>query len=244
MDSTDRTAPAEAIAKAASERTLRKTARSKLKRLPKRGHYDFDTVAAILDAGFLCHVGYVVDGAPLVTPTAYWREGRRVYWHGSHASRMLNTAAAGVPVCLTVAHVDGLVMARSAFHFSINYRSVMLMGTANVVRDAEHKRAAMREFVNRIGAGRWDDLRPVTHKELKATTVLWMDIDEGSAKVRTGPPIDDEEDYALPIWAGVVPIRMVAGAPMSDPRLASGIAAPDSLSDLTHLGLAMDDVRR
>ena len=135
---------------------MKRTPRSRLERLPKRGHYDFDTVAAILDAGFLCHVGYVVDGAPLVTPTAYWREGRRVYWHGSHASRMLGTAATGVPVCLTVAHVDGLVMARSAFHFSINYRSVMLMGRANVVEDPEYKRAALKEFVNRMAAGRWD----------------------------------------------------------------------------------------
>jgi nitroimidazol reductase NimA-like FMN-containing flavoprotein (pyridoxamine 5'-phosphate oxidase superfamily) len=219
-------------------RDLKRTPRSRLKRLPKRGHYDFDTVAAILDAGFLCHVGYVVDGAPLVTPTAYWREGRRVYWHGSHASRMLTTAATGVPVCLTVAHVDGLVMARSAFHFSVNYRSAMLFGNARMVEDAGEKKAALREFVNRMASGRWDDLRPVTAKELKATTVLWMDIDEGSAKVRTGPPLDDEDDYALPIWAGVVPIRMVAGAPIDDPRLEGKVEAPVVLGDLGHLGLA------
>ena len=217
---------------------LKRTARSKLKRLPKRGHYDFDTVAAILDAGFLCHVGYVIDGAPLVTPTAYWREGKRVYWHGSHASRMLSTAATGVPVCLTVAHVDGLVMARSAFHFSINYRSAMLFGNAHVVDEPEYKKAALKEFVNRMAAGRWDDLRSVTKKELKATTVLWMDIDEGSAKVRTGPPLDDEDDYKLPIWAGVVPIRMVADKPVSDPRLDASIEAPEALADLRHLGLA------
>ena len=219
---------------------LKRTPRSRLKRLPKRGHYDFDTIAAILDAGFLCHVGYIVDGAPLVTPTAYWREGRRVYWHGSHASRMLGTAATGVPVCLTVAHVDGLVMARSAFHFSINYRSVMLMGKANVVADPEYKKAALKEFVNRMAAGRWDDLRAVTNKELKATTVLWMDIDEGSAKIRTGPPVDDEDDYRLPIWAGVVPIRMVADAPVTDPRLDPAIEAPEALRDLSRLGLAKD----
>lgn len=216
---------------------LKRTERSKLKRLPKRGHYDFATVAAILDAGFLCHVGYVVDGAPLVTPTAYWREGNRVYWHGSHASRMLNTAAGGVPVCLTVAHVDGLVMARSAFHFSINYRSVMLMGTANVVTDPAYKKAALKEFVNRMAAGRWDELRPITAKELKATTVLWMEIDEGSAKVRSGPPLDDADDYALPIWAGVVPIETVARKPVADPRLDAAIPAPTSIDDLRHLGL-------
>ena len=217
---------------------LKRTPRSKLKRLPKRGHYDFDTVAAILDAGFLCHVGYVVDGAPLVTPTAYWREGHRVYWHGSHASRMLTTAATGVPVCLTVAHADGLVLARSAFHCSINYRSVMLIGTANVVADSEDKKAALKEFVNRMAAGRWDELRPVTKNELKATTVLWMEIDEGSAKVRAGPPLDDEDDYALPIWAGVVPVRMVAEKPIDDPRLEGKVAAPKALGDLRHLGLA------
>jgi len=156
---------------------LKRTTRSRLKRLPKRGHYDFETMVAILDAGFLCHVGYVVDGAPLVTPTAYWREGRRVYWHGSHASRMLTTAATGVPVCLTVAHVDGLVMARSAFHFSVNYRSAMLFGNARMVEDIDEKKAALKEFVNRMASGRWDQLRAVTRKELKATTVLWMDID-------------------------------------------------------------------
>jgi len=217
---------------------LKRTTRSRLKRLPKRGHYDFETMVAILDAGFLCHVGYVVDGAPLVTPTAYWREGRRVYWHGSHASRMLTTAATGVPVCLTVAHVDGLVMARSAFHFSVNYRSAMLFGNARMVEDIDEKKAALKEFVNRMASGRWDQLRAVTRKELKATTVLWMDIDEGSAKVRTGAPIDDEDDYALPIWAGVVPIRMVADKPVDDPRLDGKAKAPGVLADLSHLGLA------
>jgi nitroimidazol reductase NimA-like FMN-containing flavoprotein (pyridoxamine 5'-phosphate oxidase superfamily) len=217
---------------------LRRTPRSKLKRLPKRGRYDFGTVAAILDAGFLCYVGYVVDGAPLVTPTAYWREGSRVYWHGSHASRMLDTAAGGAQVCLTVAHVEALVMARSAFHFSINYRSVMLMGTANVVADPADKKAALKAFVNRMSPGRWDALRAVTAKELKATTVLWMEIDEGSAKVRTGPPLDDEADYALPIWAGIVPIRMVAGKPVDDPRLAPTISPPRELAHLEHLGLS------
>ena len=216
---------------------LKRTDRSRVKRLPKRGHYDFDTVAAILDAGFLCHIGYVIDGAPLVTPTAYWREGRRVYWHGSHASRMLNTAAAGAPVCLTVAHVDGLVMARSAFHHSINYRSVMLFGRAHAVEDADEALAALKGFVDRMYPGRWDTLRPVTRKELKATTVLWMDIDEGSAKMRSGQPVDDEADYALPVWAGVIPVRMVADRPVSDPRLNEGSAAPRSLGDFRHLGL-------
>ena len=217
---------------------LKRTDRSRVKRLPKRGHYDFDAVAAILDAGFLCHIGYVIDGAPLVTPTAYWREGRRVYWHGSHASRMLNIQAAGAPVCLTVAHVDGFVMARSAFHHSINYRSVMLFGSAHAIGDADEKLAALRGFVDRMYPGRWETLRPVNRKELRATTVLWMDIDEGSAKMRSGPPVDDEPDYALPVWAGVVPVRMVADRPTNDPRLSPGIEVPRGLGDLRHLGLA------
>jgi nitroimidazol reductase NimA-like FMN-containing flavoprotein (pyridoxamine 5'-phosphate oxidase superfamily) len=221
-----------------SQSSLRRTDLSRVKRLPRRGHYDFDTVAAILDTGFLCHIGYVIDGAPLVTPTAYWREGRRVYWHGSHASRMLNAEKGGAPVCLTVSHVDGLVMARSAFHHSINYRSVMLFGRAHAVEDDEHKLAAMRAFVERMYPGRWDTLRPVTKKELKATMALWMDIDEGSAKVRTGPPIDDTPDYALPIWAGVIPVRAVAGKPVDDPQLTPGLKPPRPLADLSHLGLA------
>ena len=217
---------------------LKRTERSKLKRLPRRGHYDFDTVAAILDAGFLCHVGYVIDGAPLVTPTSYWREGNRVYWHGSHASRMLNTEKGGAPVCLTVSHLDGLVMARSAFHHSINYRSVMLFGAANLVEDPEHKLGALKAFVERMYPGRWDMLRPVTKKEVKATMVLWMNIAEGSAKMRSGPPIDDTPDYALPIWAGVIPLRTVAMKPVDDPQLSAGLSAPRTLGDLTHLGLS------
>lgn len=217
---------------------LQRTDRSRLKRLPKRGHYDFDTVAAILDAGFLCHVGYVIDGAPLVTPTSYWREGRRVYWHGSHASRMLNAEKGGTQVCLTVTHLDGLVMARSAFHHSINYRSVMLFGAAHEVVDPAHKLAALKAFVERMYPGRWDMLRLVTKKEVKATTVLWMDIDEGSAKMRNGPPIDDTPDYALPIWAGVIPVRIVAGKAVDDPQLAAGVGMPRALGDLAHLGLA------
>jgi uncharacterized protein len=216
---------------------LKRTDRSRLKCLPKRGRYDFETVAAILDAGFLCYIGYVIDGAPLVTPTAYWREGRRVYWHGAQASRMLNVAATGAPVCLTVSHLDGFVMARSAFHHSFNYRSVMLFGNAQVIDNAGEKLAVLKGFVDRMYPGRWDTLRPVNRKELKATTVLSMDIDEGSAKVRAGPPVDDEADYALAIWAGVVPVRMVADRPASDPRLKPGIAVPRSLGNFRHLGL-------
>jgi len=202
------------------------TERTRVRRRPQRGHYDRTTIDAILDAGFVCHVGYTLDGAPVVTPTAYWRSGDHVYWHGSRASRMLSSAA-GQPVCLTVTHVDGLVLARSAFHHSLNYRSVMLFGVAEAVEGPD-KLAALRDFVEGLYPGRWETLRPVMEKELKVTTVLRVAIEEASAKVRTGPPVDDEPDYALPVWAGVIPLRMVAGAPEPDPRLAPGIPAPEN----------------
>ena len=202
------------------------TRRTKLKRLPKLAHYDRKTVYAILDAGAICHVGYVIDGQPYVTPTAYWRHGNRVYWHGSSASRMLRTLEEGVPVCFTVTHIDGFVMARSGFHHSINYRSVMAFGTAQLVKTAPEKTDALRHFTERLFPGRWEELRPPTEQEIKATKVLWLELDEVSAKVRTGPPIDDEPDYALPCWAGVLPIRMTAGTPEPDPRLAAGTPVP------------------
>ncbi len=213
------------------------TARSKLARLPKRGRYDHDTVYGILDAGFICHIGYTIDGHPYVTPTAYWREGDAVYWHGSSASRMLRTLAQGVDCCLTVTHIDGLVLARSAFHHSLNYRSVMLFGKAYKVEDPGEKLARLEAFVERMYPGRWPELRPVTAPELKSTSVLGMHLTEASAKLRSGPPVDDEQDYALPVWAGVVPIRSVAGAPLEDPRLVPGIAVPEMLADLRHLSL-------
>jgi uncharacterized protein len=214
---------------------LAPTARSRVKRLHERGRYDFETIAQILDCGFVCHVGYVIDGQPFVTPTAYWREGDRVYWHGSSASRMLRTMEKGVEVCLTVAHIDGIVLARSAFHHSINYRSAMLFGTAHKIEDPAAKSAALERFVDRICTGRWKQLRPVTPLELKATTVLSMPISEGAAKIRTGPPKDDEEDYDWSVWAGVVPLRTVIDAPIADPLLRSVTEAPavgDVLSDL------------
>jgi hypothetical protein len=211
------------------------TERTRLRRIHERGRFDKETIHAILDAGLLCHVGYVVDGAPFVTPTLYWREGDRVYWHGSSASRMLRHQAGGVPVCLTVSHLDGIVLARSGFHHSINYRSVMLFGGAHQVRGAADKERHLRTFMERLYPGRWDELRPLNAREIKATKVLGMDIDEASAKVRAGPPIDDEEDYALPIWAGVVPVRTVIGKPVPDPRLMAGVAEPDNLK-LLELG--------
>lgn len=208
------------------------TKRSRIKRLPKRAHYDRATVHAILDAGAICHVGYVIDGEPYVTPTAYWRKGEHVYWHGSSASRALRTMAAGSPVCLTVTHLDGMVMARSAFHHSVNYRSVMVFGKATVVTDRAHKLAALEDFVERLYPGRWATLRPVNEQELKATTVLGMDLSEASAKIRTGPPVDDEEDYALPIWAGVVPVTIATGAPIDDARNLPGVARPGNLGSI------------
>ena len=208
------------------------TRRTRIRRLPKRAHYDRETVHAILDAGAMCHVGYVIDGEPYVTPTAYWRKGERVYWHGSSASRMLRTIAAGSPVCLTVTHLDGLVMARSAFHHSVNYRSVMVFGNATVVTDRDAKLAALEDFVERLYPGRWAELRPVNEQELKATTVLGMDLSEASAKIRTGPPVDDEEDYALPIWAGVVPVTIATGAPIDDARNLPGVKRPGNLGSI------------
>lgn len=215
------------------------TARSRVKRLHKRAHYDRDTIYAILDAGFICHVGYAIDGQPYVTPTAYWREGDRVYWHGSAASRMLRHLEKGsAECCLTVTHLDALVLARSGFHHSLDYRSAMLFGRAHKVTDADEKLVKLENFVNRIAPGRWPQLRPVNKKELKATTVLGMKITEASAKVRAAGVVDDEEDYALPIWAGVVPVRMVAGAAHDDGRLAPGAHRPHNIDSFVHLGLA------
>lgn len=216
---------------------LTPTPRSRVKRIPERGRYDFATIASILDAGFLCSVGYVIDGQPYVTPTAYWREERHVYWHGSSASRMLQTLEKGADVCLTVAHVDGLVLARSAFHHSINYRSVMLFGKAHTLEDEGAKAKALEHFVERMFPGRWAELRPVNSQELKATTVLRMPIEEGSAKIRTGPPKDDAEDRAWPVWAGVLPIRTVTGPPVPDEGLPETTERPAYLTRLAHLGL-------
>ena len=208
---------------------LEKTEHSRVKRLHERGAYDRATVYAILDATPLCHVAYVVDGQPIVTPTLQWREGDRIYWHGSSASRMLRRAE-GQPVCLTVTHMDGLVLARSAFHHSANYRSVMLFGAPEKVTGAE-KEARLETFVEGLYPGRWQTLRPMTAQEDKATTVLTMPIAEGSAKVRAGPPVDDEDDYALPIWSGVIPVRMAAGPAQADPRNLDGVTAPAHVRD-------------
>ena len=208
------------------------TERTRIKRLHYRAVFDREAVYEILDAGLMCHVGYVIDGQPYVTPTAYWRRGDRVYWHGSSASRMLRAVERGVPVCFTVAMLDGLVLARSGFHSSINYRSVMAFGTAQKVDGEAEKLAALEAFTERVTPGRWAELRPATKQEVKATTVLSMKLDEVACKVRTGPPADDEPDYDLDVWAGVVPVRSVIGEAEDDPKLKAGVAQPGYLKQV------------
>ncbi|HKP86706.1 MAG TPA: pyridoxamine 5'-phosphate oxidase family protein [Blastocatellia bacterium] len=203
------------------------TERTTLKRLPKRAEYDRASVYEILDEAFVCHVGFVVDGQPFVIPTGYARAGDNLYIHGSAASRMLRALGEGIEVCVTVTLVDGLVLARSAFHHSMNYRSVAVFGRARVVEDAEEKMEALRAFTEHVVPGRWAEVRWPNESEMKATTVLSLPLAEASAKVRTGPPIDDEEDYELGVWAGVLPLRLQAGEAINDDRLPSGISLPE-----------------
>ncbi|HTU78722.1 MAG TPA: pyridoxamine 5'-phosphate oxidase family protein [Solirubrobacteraceae bacterium] len=200
--------------------------RVRLRRKRERGSYERAVIDAILDEALVAHLGIVEDGQPLVIPTLHAREGDVVYCHGSSASRTLRALAAGARACLTVTLIDGLVLARSAMHHSANYRSAMLLGRAQVVTDEREKRAALRAIVEHIVPGRWSDVREPTENELKATAVLAMPIAEASAKVRTGGPVDDEEDYALDAWAGVIPLASRAGAPEPDARLRAGIAMP------------------
>ncbi len=202
------------------------TERTTLKRLPQRASYDREVVYRILDEGFVCHVGFTVDGQPFVIPTAYGRVGDRLYIHGSAASRTLRSLSGGVPVCVTVTLLDGLVLARSAFHHSINYRSVMILGAATMVEAAEEKMIALRAFTEHVIPGRWDDVREPNEQELKGTAVLALPLVEVSAKIRTGPPKDDEEDMAIPVWAGELPLRITAGEPLADPLLPAGISPP------------------
>jgi hypothetical protein len=207
------------------------TERTQVKRLPKRGKYDHETVYSILDSGFVCHVGFIADGQPYVIPTNYGRSGDTLYLHGSAASRMLRTLSEGVPVCVTVTHVDGLVLARSAFHHSVNYRSVVILGTARLVENPAEKMEALRIFTEHVMKGRWDDVRQPTEQELKSTMVLALPLEEVSAKVRTGGPIDDEADYALPVWAGVLPLETVAKSPQPDARLKTDTPIPAYLKN-------------
>ncbi|MEO7971463.1 MAG: pyridoxamine 5'-phosphate oxidase family protein [bacterium] len=205
------------------------TERTTLKRLPLRGVYDRQAVFAILDEGFICHVGFVADGKPVVIPTGYARVDDRLLIHGAAASRMLRTLKTDIDVCLTVTLLDGLVLARSAFNHSMNYRSVVVFGKATAIETTAEKLTALRALSEHMIPGRWDEVRQPTAKELKATTVLSLPLEEVSAKVRTGPPHDDPEDYALEVWAGVLPLKLVAGEPVNDPVLRAGIEPPGHL---------------
>ena len=207
-------------------KTFEQTERTKLKRLPARGVYDRELVYGILDEGLICHVGFAVEGRPYVIPTGYARVNDQLYIHGSQASRMLRTLHRGVEACVTVTLLDGLVLARSAFHHSMNYRSVVIFGNASLVDDPQEKFSALRAFSEHMICGRWDEVRQPTEQEMRATTVLSLPLEEASAKVRTGPPLDDEEDYELPIWAGVIPLSLVAGAPVPDSRLKPEVEVP------------------
>src|ERR1043165_3028924 len=190
------------------------TERTTLKRLPKRGSFDREVVNAILDEAFICHVGFVAEDKPVVIPTGYARVGETVIIHGSQASRMLRALGQGIDVCVTVTLIDGLVLARSAFHHSMNYRSVVIFGRAMVIEERADKITALRALSEHMIAGRWDEVRGPSERELQQTTVLSVPLDEASAKIRTGQPVDDDEDYELPIWAGVIPLRTAAESPV------------------------------
>jgi nitroimidazol reductase NimA-like FMN-containing flavoprotein (pyridoxamine 5'-phosphate oxidase superfamily) len=203
------------------------TERTRVRRLPKRGTFDRDVVYRILDEGLVCHVGFLAEGKPVVIPTGYGRRDDTLYIHGSAASRMVRTLAQGVDVCVTVTLFDGLVLARSAFHHSVNYRSVVIFGRATAVENHAEKMQALRIFTEHLVPGRWADVRQPTDKELAATTVLALPLNEVSAKVRTGPPVDDEVDYALPVWAGVLPLELTPRSPIADDRLPAQTVVPE-----------------
>lgn len=205
--------------------------RTRVRRHPERAAYQHDAAYAVLDEAVYCHVGFVVDDQPFVIPTIHARDGDRLYLHGSPASRMLRTLAGGVPVCVTVTLLDGLVMARSVFNHSMNYRSVVIIGTAVAIDDPEEKLAAMRVLSDHISPGRWGDARVPSAKEQQATTMLAVPLNELSVKVRSGPPEDDEDDYTLRTWAGVIPISLAAAPAYADPRLAPGIELPAYLTE-------------
>ena len=203
------------------------TQRARVIREPQRGVYDRDVANRILDEGFICHVGFSIDGQPFVIPTSYGRHEDELYIHGSAASRMLRNVSGGIPMCVTVTLLDGLVLARSIFNHSMNYRSVVVLGTGTAIEDREEKLSALRLLSEHIVPGRWNEIRQPNEKELKATAILRVPIQEFSAKVREGPVVDDEEDYVFPVWAGVLPLSVVPGEPIADSRLAEGVGVPD-----------------
>jgi uncharacterized protein len=216
-------------------RILRKsippTGRTTLKRLPRRGSYDRRVVYEILDEGLVCHVGFVDAGHPVVIPTTYGRGNNTLYLHGAAASRLLRTLARGQPICVTVTLLDGLVLARSAFHHSMNYRSVVLFGVASVVKDRTAKLRALRAISDHVMPGRWAQVRKPNKAELRQTLVLRMPLTEASAKIRSGPPLDEEADYSLPIWAGEIPLSLISANPVPDPRLSPALAVPNYIAD-------------
>jgi nitroimidazol reductase NimA-like FMN-containing flavoprotein (pyridoxamine 5'-phosphate oxidase superfamily) len=203
--------------------------RNRVKRLHERGRYDHATVHGLLDASMLCHVSYVIDGQPYCTPTFFWREDNKLYWHGSSASRMLENQSDGQRVCLTVAHLDSLVLARCGFNHSADYRAVMAFGTAYLVTDPDEKARALVAMVDRFFPDRTASLRQSTKQEIKASAVIVMEIEQASAKIRTKGVADDDEDYALPVYAERIPVRTVIGAPEPCPRLLDGVKRPQSL---------------
>ena len=207
------------------------TSRTQIKRLPQRGEYDRQSIYGILDEGLICQVGFVVNGQPFVIPTAYGRVDDRLYIHGSPASRMLRTLKEGIEVCVTVTLLDGLVLARSAFHHSMNYRSVVVFGQATVVDNAEEKLEALKAFTEHVMRDRWADVRPPNRQELAGTLVLALPLTEASAKTRSGAPVDDEVDYELPVWAGELPLQLTSLEPIADPRLALDMALPEHVQN-------------
>ncbi len=206
----------------------------KLNRVRKsdRAAYDRETVFAVLDAGFVTHAAFVADGRPVVIPMVYGRIGETLYLHGARATRFVKALRDGAPVCLCVTHIDGLVLGRSAFHSSVNYRSAVIHGTAVETKDTQEREAAMAAITDHMAPGRWDEARPATRKELRATSILRVTIEAASCKQRAGPPVDEHEDYGLPVWAGVIPFRTVAGEPEDDGRLLAGVGLPDSVARL------------
>lgn len=203
---------------------------NRVKRRPDRGFYDHETVHALLDAAALCHVAYVVEGRPFCTPTLFWREGSRLYWHGSNSSRMLRSLSQGEPACLTVTHLDSLVLARCGFNHSADYRSVMAFGQARLLEDLAEKRRALVMMVDRFFPDRTAGLRASTDQEINATSVVWMDIERASAKIRARGVVDDDDDYLLPIYAERLPVRTIIGAPEPCPRLARDLERPSALA--------------
>jgi hypothetical protein len=204
------------------------TSRNKVNRVPKRANYDAKTLYTILDNMFVCHVAFILDKQPFIIPMAYGRRGNKIYLHGATSSRLMKILKSGIPVCICVTLLDGVVLARSSFHSSMNYRSAVVFGTASLVEEKK-KNAALKIIAEHIAEGRWNEARKPNFKELKATSVLEVMIDQASSKIRTGPPLDEPEDYDLPIWAGVVPLNLLAGKTETDPLLKMKLRIPESV---------------